>query len=93
MSTLSDVAIIKSMNNSENSRFVHHLCWGALCGLNGDFAVINCTEGLHDILNVRFIRRTDRIHVVGTLAECQDYIRRDRACPVSTLSLNLEQYV
>lgn len=75
-----------------DTRYIHSLAWGALIGVNGEFAVVNCTEGLHDIIDVRFLRRVDRIHVVGTLAECRDYIRRDRACPVSTLNLNLEQY-
>jgi len=75
-----------------NERYIHSLAWGALIGKNGDFAVVNCTEGLHDIVDVRFLRRVDRIHVVGTKAECRAYLVRDRACPVSTLALNLEQY-
>lgn len=79
------------MSNTTNS-YVHPFAWAALSGQCGEWAVVNCDEGLHDIISCSFLMKRDRIHITGTLAECRDYLKRDRESGVSILTKNLEQY-
>jgi len=67
--------ILKSMSNSG---YVHPFAWAALTGQCGEWAVVNCSEGMHSLVACSFLMKTDRIHITGTLAECRDYVRRDR---------------
>lgn len=65
--------------------YVHPFAWAALTGQCGEWAVVNCVFGLHDVVRCSFLMATDRIHITSTRAECAAYVAADMASPSGTL--------